>query len=295
MLKSEKTSGFIFLAVLAAGLLSAGNAAAYEPRPADYLPPGASGCGTQERYEAEVLSLGDASVLSPEACSQSGPCDNPATRDGYLVDPADPILYIRLVVHLLAETDGSFPISTDEEAWDHIDRLNADYAPYKIQFVAQINHVNNSFWRSLSEAEINDMKNATAISPGQYLNVWATSVEFSYSFATFPWSSWRLSSTGGIVMGGFHWAFGPTSTFAHEVGHCLGLWHTFHGVDEVTECGSCYEYVGAPDSDLLGDFCSDTPPTPEWSSCVNATGGDPCSTEPWGYTMPECAAGVRIG
>ncbi len=287
MLKSAQTSRFVFLAVLATGLLLAGNAAAYEIREADKLPPGASGCGTQERYELEVLSLGDGPVMSPDACTPNGSCDDPTTRDGYLVDPGDPILYIRMIVHILAETDGSAPISTDEETWDHINHLNASFAPHNIQFVAFINHVNNSVWRSLSEAEINDMKNATAIAPDQYINVWATTVEFSYSFGTFPWSSWRLSSTGGIVMGGFHWVYGPSSTFPHEVGHCLGLWHTFHGVEEVGECGSCYEYVGAPDGDLLGDFCADTPPTPEWGSCSNATGTDPCSTEPWGYTMPE--------
>jgi len=289
MFKSAHVSGMTLLATLVAGLfLLVVSAAAYEPREADQLPPGASGCGTQERYELEVLSLGDGPVMSPEACSQNGSCDDPTNRDSYLVDPGDPILYIRLMVHVLAETNGSAPISTDEETWDHINRLNADYAPYNIQFVAQINHVNNSVWRSLAESEINDMKEATAIAPDQYLNVWATTVEFSYSFGTFPWSSWRMFSTGGIVMGGFHWVYGPTSTFAHEVGHCLGLWHTFHGVTEqYTPCLSCYEYVGAPDSDVLGDFCSDTPATPEWGSCSNASGTDECSGEPWGYTMPE--------
>lgn len=287
MFNRARTTGFFSLAILAACLLLSATTTAYEIREADQLPPGDAGCGTQQHWEAEQLKLGVADALSPEACPPRGMCDDVATRDGYLLDPSDPILYIRLIVHVLAETDGTAPISTDQETWDHINQLNADYAPYRIQFIAQIDHVNNSVWRSLSEAEIDDMKNATAIEPDKYLNVWATTVEFSYSFGTFPWSSNKLSATGGIVMGGFHWVYGPTSTFAHEVGHCLGLWHTFHGVEEVTECGSCYEYVGATDSDLLGDFCSDTPPTPEWGSCSDASGSDPCSTEQWGYTQPE--------
>jgi len=287
MLKSASIKGLTYAAVLAAVSLTSGTISAYEPREADHLPPGAFGCGTQERYELEVLSLGEVPERSPEACPQQGSCDDPAYRNAFTPTPSHPILYIRMIVHVLAEDDGSAPISTDQETWDHINRLNADYAPHNIQFVAQINHVNASVWRSLSEAEINDMKSSTAIEPSKYLNVWATTVEFSYSFGTFPWSSNRLLSTGGIVMGGFHWVFGPTSTFAHEVGHCLGLWHTFHGVEEVAECGSCYEYVGAPDGDVLGDFCSDTPPTPEWGTCSNATGSDPCSSLPWGYTMPE--------
>ncbi|MCP4685304.1 MAG: hypothetical protein GY867_07625, partial [bacterium] len=287
MYKSALTSGRIVLVALATGLLLSASAASYEPRPADQLPPGVNGCGTQEQYELSMLSLGDLPEMSPEACPQQGSCDNPSTRDGYLLDPGDPILYIRLIVHIVAETDGSAPISTDEETWDHINALNATYAPYNIQFVAQINHIHNSVWRSLTRAEADDMKAATAILPDKYLNVWATTVEFSYSYATFPWSSWYLNSTGGIIMGGFHWVYGPTSTFPHEVGHCLGLWHTFHGVDEVADCGSCYETPGAIGAELLGDFCSDTPATPEWSSCSDATGGDTCSGEPWGYTMPE--------
>lgn len=288
MLRSGRFTGLAIGTLLMSVIFIAGTVSAYEIREADRLPEGVAGCGTQERFEQTTLALGEGEVLSPEACAQRGICDDPTTRDGYLVDPNDPILYVRMIVHILAEDNGSSPISTDQETWDHINQLNADYAPYNIQFVAQINHVNSSVWRSLTEAEIDDMKSATAIEPDKYLNVWATTVEFSYSFATFPWSSWKLSATGGIVMGGFHWVYGPTSTFAHEVGHCLGLWHTFHGVDEQDPaCNACYEYVGAPDADLLGDFCADTPPTPEWGSCTNASGTDECSGLSWGYTMPE--------
>ena len=41
-------------------------------------------------------------------------------------------------------------------------------------------------------------------------------------------------------------------TMSHEMGHCLGLWHTHHGVDEVSECGSCYERADGLNGDITG-------------------------------------------
>lgn len=42
-----------------------------------------------------------------------------------------------------------------------------------------------------------------------------------------------------------------TSIIAHEIGHALGLLHTF------TDCNSCYERQSSSDG---GDFCKDTLP-----------------------------------
>jgi len=130
------------------------------------------------------------------------------------------------------------------------------------------------------------MKVATAFDPTHHLNVWLTNVLFGYSFGTFPFAVNALEPTGGIIMGQNHWG-GNHSAFAHEIGHCFGLWHIFHGVDEVTKCGPCYESVNASDRDLLGDLCSDTPPAPAWYECSDAVGVDSCTGLPWGDSQPE--------
>jgi hypothetical protein len=243
-------------------------------------------CGTQRVYEQKYRDRFGAAA-APEACDQNGPCDNPTERDTWIPGAGGPVQYVRLMIHLVALDDGSNPFSTPEDVAAQVAELNANYAPVGIQFTYQLHQINSTAWRTLSESEIDAMKNATAIEPDKYLNVWVTVVDFSYSFGTFPWSYNALLATGGIVMGHFHWNEVPNRVFAHEVGHTLGLYHTFHGVDEVTACGACYEPPQS-NSSLIGDLCSDTPPTPtNQGPCVNFPGSDPCSGLPWGYTMPE--------
>ena len=247
--------------------------------------PAADWCGTQKVFEQKYKARYGA-ASAPEACDQYSPCDEPTERDTW-IPSGGPMQYVRMVIHVVALDDGSNPFSTPEHVAGQVAELNADFAPSGIQFIYQLHQINSTAWRSLSEAEINDMKIATAIEPDKYLNVWVTVVEFSYSFGTFPWSFDALEATGGVVMGHFHWIDLPNRVFAHEVGHTLGLWHTFHGVDEVTVCGPCYETPNS-NSSLIGDLCGDTPPTPtNQGPCVDFAGNDPCSALPWGYTMPE--------
>lgn len=278
-----KTTGRHWMSLLAAAalLVTLGSArpAAAEGFAGDY------GCGTYERWMEKIAA--DKSVQSPEACTQFGICDDPGVRNTWIPATDESITTVRLVIHVLRSSSGTNPIVSDATVDMQVAHLNADYLDSRIQFEHTINYVDSDTWRYLPESEINNMKNATAIAPDSQLNIWVTYVLFDYSFGTFPWDFDALSPTGGIVMGHFHFGTTPNSTLAHEVGHCLGLYHTFRGVDETDECGPCYEYVDAPDADLLGDFCSDTPAQPTNYNCTNASGRDNCSGLEWGDTQPE--------
>lgn len=132
------------------------------------------------------------------------------------------------------------------------------------------------------------MKNSYNLSPATKLNVYVVDTG-GVCWGVFPWMSNALTSTGGVVMH-YYWfnAASPLpNVFSHEVGHNLGLYHVFHGYDEVTQCGPCYEPAGrsAEVGDTTGDFCSDTNATTRnQNNCADPTDTDPCNGLPYADT-----------
>jgi len=178
--KSPLSTALILITVLVA-LISPTFAAETGP----FVTAGADWCGTNRVYEQKRAAR-SGSALAPEDCPLNGACDNPSYRDSWIPAPDAEIIYVRMIIHVLAEDDGSHLYSTPEHVAGQVAELNANFAPVGIQFLYQIDQVNSSAWRLLQESEINDMKIATAIEPDRYLNVWVTVVDFSYSFGTFP-------------------------------------------------------------------------------------------------------------
>ncbi len=80
-------------------------------------------------------------------------------------------------------------------------------------------------------------------------------------------------------------------SIVHEMGHCLGLWHTHHGTEEITSgtncgtpwsSGSCAECVDGSLSLICGDFVADTPADPNyWTDGCGyyGVGKDVCNQE----------------
>lgn len=240
-------------------------------------------CYTQIFWDQKVANSTDKDAM---ACATMGPCDNAFIRDGWIPDTTIPITVIRLYFHILRNDDGSNAATTPSMVAAQVAHLNQDYLPYRIQFEYQWDYANSSQYRFLDDNEMNGMKNAFAIAPDSQLNIFVSYVNQSYSFGTFPWDFDALQKTGGIVMTQGHFS-SVQSVLAHEIGHCLGLWHTHHGVDEVTTCGSCYESPNGFEADARGDLCSDTDPTPTNYSCSGPGGLDNCSGLLWGPTDPQ--------
>jgi PKD repeat protein len=271
------------LSIIGAAIVLAG---VFRPISAQALssPPTSDWCGTQEAWARKPAAMRAAAA----GICDVGPCDVPATRDSWIPTGSTTITVYKIYFNVFRNDDGSFPACTAADVDSQMVWLNRDYLVHRIQFeMTGMRFVNSSRFRTITVAsEFDAMKAMYAVKPDSQCNIYVVAVNVGgkvYSFATFPWDPDALSVYGGIVMNRTQFPPYENHTTTHEMGHCLGLWHTFHGVSEVGQCDACYESAGSP-SDVTGDFCADTPPTPLSYACGNPGGSDVCSGFAWGNT-----------
>jgi large repetitive protein len=254
-------------------------------------------CGTMEWWQRSPEGQAYQSIMDlTGTCPTNGLCDGAPSRDAKIPTTATPWKIVPVRFQIFANDDGSNVAGTALEISNQMARLNADFAQSRVYFIYSARTNNSTLYRNCPSNSEPAMMQAFAQSPASQVNVFVTRyVGFNNcGIATFPWMTSSLTSTGGLMLQDWSLAparFGSASTFincfTHEMGHQLGLMHTFRGVLEVVGCNNCRELVGrsAADGDLAGDYCADTPPDPGFQSTLPPCGfpntNDVCNGQPF--------------
>lgn len=258
-----------------------------------------SWCGTVEDVDT-TMAKHIKTLVESGVCPQRGACDNPATRDSTPVQD----ITLRVIAHIITSRDGSCSLA-DSDVRDAITHLNDVYRTngtgVQFNLVAIRTHVDDALaWVpacdssetcSSARAAIWLTRNLYAESPTTQCNLYFSCLRRNQwggiaGVGSVPWSSGALTPSGGIWMNSLELGYKPHLA-PHEMGHVLGLWHTHHGVSEVSACSDpCAEPVNGPDRDRSGDFASDTPATPKNYYCMPPYGAD-CNGATWGDGQPE--------
>lgn len=174
------------------------------------------------------------------------------------------VLEIPVYFHVLIKTDGTGNL-TDKQIQDQINVLNEDFRAMegtvgaagfdtRIQFRLEgVTRTWNDDW-FLDNNEL-DYKKTLGQDPARYLNVYTNNASGYLGYATFPQLSAGQDIDGVVILyetvGGRNNGFSQYDqgrTLVHEVGHYLGLLHTFEQVG--INCGNTYD---------SGDLIVDTP------------------------------------
>ena len=191
-----------------------------------------------------------------------------------------PRVTIEVVAHVITNTAGAGAV-TDRQIARQINVLNQAFSGrtsassprtlFSFRLVATTRTANNDWydWTDTETDQNDDIEAKTELQQGgmEKLNLYITGLNDYLGYATFPSPS--SGARDGVVLlneslpGGSAIPYNLGDTATHEVGHWLGLYHTFQN-----GCGG------------LGDQVADTAAQSNGNNIFLCTSADTCTTQP---------------
>lgn len=157
---------------------------------------------------------------------------------------------IHIPVQFTHITDGSAGTINAQQRKDQVDVLNDAYGKHNFKFTydeANVKVIDNADWFRMGHGSAAERaaKTTHQVNPETTLNFYTTNGGGLLGWATFPWDLEGDPKLDGVVLvytslpqvGSPPYNLGQTAT--HEVGHWLGLFHTFQG-----GCSATGDHVG---------------------------------------------------
>ncbi|MDR2126966.1 MAG: zinc-dependent metalloprotease [Prevotellaceae bacterium] len=182
------------------------------------------------------------------------------------------VYLINIYIHIIRSSNGNGLGSGI--ATSIISTLNTAYSNTNIQFALMgYEFVNNDYYYNDISSEIKQSQLLSLNSHSNAIDIYVLGT--STQTGGFAGKAADIISTSFIIGGNYY----NVSTLPHEMGHCLGLYHTHHGtVTENGDSNQCKELVNGSNAATCGDYIEDTPADPNvWiaNSCsYTGTGKD---------------------